>query len=212
MNQPLRSALRVVIVDDHEVVREGLRALFSGRSNLCVVGEAGSIADALAVVRDLQPDVVVLDYRLEDGSGALACRQILAERPRTRVVILTAYADEVAAAAALRAGAAGFLVKHATGDSLVRAVEGCASEAMVDADLLRRVACAEIAARQLDEQDRVLAGLVAQGLTNTAIAARLGAPEATVKSRISRLLARLGVSSRSELCARLADMDRPRDP
>jgi len=197
--------LRLLIVDDHEIVREGLRALFATVSNVEVVGEAEAAAEAVARAVALAPDVVIMDNRLGDESGTTACREIMARLPATRVIILTAYPDEMAAVAALRAGAAGFLLKRTTGDALIQAVKGGASEGVVDADLLRRLlGASERPSDRLTDADRHLAELVADGLTNADIAARLGVPAATVKSQVSRLLARLGAANRAEIAALLA--------
>jgi DNA-binding NarL/FixJ family response regulator len=199
--------LRVLVVDDHEVVRAGLRALLDSVRGLSVVGEAETAPEAVRAARQLTPDVVVMDYRLGDGSGIDACRDILAERPATRVLILTAFPDEMAAAAALRVGAAGFLLKRTTGDGLIQAVKGASSERIVDADVLgRMVSGADHGTGALSYAERELADLVAAGLTNAQIATRLGSPSATVKSQVSRLLARLGAVHRSELAARLAEL------
>jgi DNA-binding NarL/FixJ family response regulator len=205
MARALDGPLRILIVDDHEIVREGLRALFETVPSLCVVGEAATVADAIEAARALAPDVVVMDNRLGDGSGVTACRRIIEERPGTRVIILTAYADEIAAAAALRAGAAGYLLKRTTGDGLIQAVTGGSLEGIVDAGVLRRlVASSDDVAGRLTARERELAGLVAEGLTNADISARLRLPAATVKSQVSRLLARLGAAHRSEIGVRLA--------
>lgn len=203
--------LRVLIVDDHEIVREGLRALFATVRSVRVVGEAASASDALTQSLALGPDVVVMDERLGEASGITACREIMAALPTTRVIILTAYANEVAVAAALRAGAAGFLLKQSSGDSLIRAVKGAATEGVVDAGLLRLlIGGTDGALDRLTEPERQLAGLVAEGLTNADIARALGVPGATAKSQVSRLLARLGATHRSEVAAILAaTRDRP---
>ncbi len=202
--------LRIVVVDDHEIVREGLRALLDSVPGLEVVGEAETASGAVRVVRQLVPDVVVMDNRLGDGSGISACRDIMAERPQTRVLVLTAFPDELAAAAALRAGAAGFLLKKITGDALIKAVTGTSSEMVIDADLLRRLAGAvDHNPVTLTRAERMLAALVADGLTNADIAGRLRIPVATVKSQVSHLLAHLGVACRSEISARLAELDTP---
>ena len=199
--------LRILVVDDHEVVRAGLRALLESVRGLSVVGEAATAPEAIRAARQLTPDVVVMDYRLGDGSGISACRDIVAERPATRVLILTAFPDEMAAAAALRVGAAGFLLKRTTGDGLIQAVKGASSERIVDADVLgRMVSGTDHGTVALSTAERELADLVAAGLTNAQIAARMGSPSATVKSQVSRLLARLGAVHRSELAARLTEL------
>lgn len=204
--------LRILVVDDHEVVRAGLRALLDSVPGLSVIGEADTELEAVRAARQLTPDVVVMDLRLGDGSGIGACRDIVAERPETRVLILTAFPDEIAAAAALRAGAAGFLLKRTTGDGLIQAVKGASSERIVDAEVLRRIVSGtDHGSVTLAPAERELAGLVAGGLTNADIAARLGLPSATVKSQVSRLLARLGATNRSELAARLIELEPP-DP
>ncbi|MGZ8437879.1 MAG: response regulator, partial [Candidatus Limnocylindrales bacterium] len=154
--------LRILVVDDHEVVRAGLRALLDSVPGLSVIGEAETAPEAVKAARQLAPDVVVMDLRLRDGSGISACRDIVAERPETRVLILTAFPDEMAAAAALRVGAAGFLLKRTTGDGLIQAVKGASSERIVDADVLSRmVSGTDHGAVALAPAERELAGLVA---------------------------------------------------
>jgi two-component system, NarL family, response regulator DevR len=200
--------LRVLLVDDHEIVLEGLRALLENVARVEVVGQASTSAEAVSAARDLEPDVVVLDNRLGDGSGVAACRRIKAANQHVRVVMLTAYSDETAAAAALRAGASAFLLKRSGGDSLIRAVKGTDTESLVDAELLTRLAVDRDRDRcLLTIQELALAHLVEAGLTNGGIAERLGASEATVKSQISRLLAHLGVARRSEVGRRLAEIE-----
>ncbi|MGH2468182.1 MAG: response regulator, partial [Candidatus Limnocylindrales bacterium] len=114
MTEPLQPSLptRLLVVDDHEVVREGLVALLDRRPGLQVVGEAGTVADAISLAARLQPDLIVMDVRLPDGSGVEACRQIRSERPETRVIMLTSYPDEEAVLSAIMAGASGYLLKQ----------------------------------------------------------------------------------------------------
>jgi two-component system response regulator DevR len=200
--------MRVLLVDDHEIVLEGLRALLENVARVEVVGQACSSAEAVTAAADLRPDVIVLDNRLGDGSGVAACRTIKAADPRVRVVMLTAYSDETAAAAALRAGASAFLLKRSGGDSLIRAVKGTDTEVLVDAELLTRLAADRNRGRRfLTAPELELAHLVEAGLTNSEIAERLGSSEASVKSQISRLLAHLDVARRSEVAGRLAEIE-----
>ena len=206
----MRPPLRLLIVDDHEVVREGLRAIFESVARVEVVGEAAGVAEAAEAARACQPDVALVDLRLAGESGVDACRAIRDEVPDARVIVLTAFDDEHQAAAALSAGAAGFLLKTASAGTLVRAVKGAGASPgaiVIDATIARRLvehAQHELGTCPLDPCDTILAQLVAAGLTNHEIAARIGAPEATVKARISRLLARLGLDHRTEVAARLA--------
>ena len=208
--------IRLLIVDDHEVVRAGLRALFDVVDRVEVVGEAEDTATALAELDRTDPDVVLMDLRLGDESGVDACRAILARRPPTRVLLLSAYADERAAAQALGAGASGFLLKRSSGQAIIRAVKGVRDpDAIVDLEVMRRLAGAlhpSVSIEPLTPHERELARLVAEGFTNREIAARLGSPEATVKAQVSRLLARLGLANRGEVGARLAALSEERTP
>ncbi len=208
----MRPPLRLLIVDDHEVVREGLRAIFGSVARVDVVAEAGSVAEAAEAARSCQPDVALVDLRLAGESGLDACRAIRDAVPDARVIVLTAFDDEHEAAAALSAGAAGFLLKTTSAGTLVRAVKGAGEPpgaTVIDAIIARRLvehAQHESRACPLTPCDTALAQLVAAGLTNHEIAARIGAPEATVKARISRLLARLGLDHRTEMAARLMEL------
>ena len=207
MTEDRNRRLRVLLVDDHDIVLEGLRSLLETVGRVEVVGQAYSAAEAVDAARELRPDVVVLDNQLGDGSGVAACRRIKADNDAVRVVMLTAFTDETAAAAALRAGASAFLLKRSGSDSLIRAVKGTDSETLVDTELLSRLAAPHERDRCcLTDQEFALARLVEAGLTNGEIAARLEASEATVKSQVSRLLAHLGISRRSEVARRLVEM------
>ena len=192
--------IRLLIVDDHEIVREGLRALFETVPSVEVVGGAEAAAAAVALADSLEPDVVVMDSRLGTGSGISACHEIVGRHPGTRVIVLTGYPDPVSAAAAIRAGAAGYVLKQSSAESLIQAVKGGRSESVVDAEVLRHLANAgDVRAEHLTPDERRLAGLVAEGLTNVEIAARLGLPVPTVKAHVSRLLAKLGAEGRGEV-------------
>ena len=132
--------LRVMLVDDHEVVREGLRALLDRREGMRVVGEAGSVAQAIEVALREKPDVVVMDVRLPDGSGVEACREIRAELPETRMIMLTSYADEEAVMASILAGASAYLLKQTRGRQLAEAIEAVArGESLLDPQITMRV-------------------------------------------------------------------------
>src|SRR6266542_5052837 len=203
--------LRILLVDDHAIVRLGLRALFETVERFFVVGEAGTMADAVSEARHWQPDVVVMDVRLPDGSGVEACRAIRAERPATQVVMLTSYADEQALVASVVAGAAGYLLKGAAPDELIRAVERAArGESLLDSSSTRTVM--DVLQRQLsgdatdpiaalsDQEKRVLP-FIARGMTNREIGAELFLSDQTVKGYVSSILKKLGLSRRAEAAA-----------
>jgi len=202
------SSIRLLLVDDHEIVRMGLRELFNRSQGIEVVGEAGSVASAVAEATRLKPDVILMDVRLPDGSGVEACREILAACPGTRVLFLTSYQDDEAILAAVFAGAHGFLQKEIGGESLVRAVKEVVSgKSILDPAAIRviieqmRSLSAPDAAHEGDplspQEQRVLA-LVAQGKTNKEIAAVLGLSDKTVKNYLSNTFQKLRVSRRSQ--------------
>ena len=202
------SSIRLLLVDDHEIVRMGLRELFNRSQGIEVVGEAGSVASAVAEATRLKPDVILMDVRLPDGSGVEACREILAACPETRVLFLTSYQDDEAILAAVFAGAHGFLQKEIGGESLVRAVKEVVSgKSILDPAAIRviieqmRSLSAPDAAHEGDplspQEQRVLA-LVAQGKTNKEIAAVLGLSDKTVKNYLSNTFQKLRVSRRSQ--------------
>src|SRR3954452_18125621 len=175
--RPEEKQLRLLVVDDHEVVRQGLVAMLSRRPNFQVVAEAGTVAEAIEAARRFEPELVVMDVRLPDGSGIEACREIRAEFPKTRVVMLTSYPDEEAVFSAIIAGASGYLLKQVRGRDLVAALEAVGrGESLLDPavtekrlERVRRVATtgAPDDLAQLTAQEQKILLLVADGKTNT---------------------------------------------
>ena len=217
-------ALRILVVDDHEVVRQGLVALLGRRPEFHVVGEAGSVAEAIAQAARLRPDLVIMDVRLPDGSGVEACREIRAERPETRVVMLTSYPDEEAVLASIVAGASGYLLKQVRGRDLVTALEAVArGESLLDPavtekvlERIRKAATggADDELAQLTSQERRILALVAEGKTNTQIAREVFLSDKTVKNYVSSILSKLNLERRAQLAAYVArhGLDRRHDP
>lgn len=209
----MAGATRVLIVDDHEVVREGLRALIRRRDEMEIVGEASSVATAIEEARRTEPDVVVMDVRLPDGSGIEACREIRAARPDTKVIMLTSYADEEAVFASIMAGATGYLLKQtrmqALTDAIERAVRG---ESLLDPAVTQRVLERVRSGRSpedeelslLSEQERKILDLIADGKTNKEIAAEIFLSDKTVKNYVSSILSKLNLRRRSEAAAFIA--------
>lgn len=200
--------MRVLIVDDHDVVRLGLRALLSAEPDVDVVGEAGTAADAVRLVAATEPDVVLMDVRLPDESGIAACRQIRSHWPRVQVLVLTSYADEALVLEAIEAGAAGYVLKQVDTTDLVRAVHAVAAgDAVLDPAttarvlaVVRRTQHESRASAFHDFTDRELEilALVAKGKTNAEIAEQLILSEKTVRNHVSVILAKLGVTNRIE--------------
>jgi len=197
------TATRVVIADDQELVRVGFRLILE-RAGFEVVGEAGDGAQAIALVRDLAPDVVLMDIRMPVLDGIEATRAIVSESPATRVLALTTFDLDEYVYAAVRAGASGFLLKDVTPEDLVHATHVVArGDAMlapaVTARLLQRFTVPVAPAVELTDRESEVARLVARGLSNADIAGRLYLSEATVKTYVSRLLTRLGLRDRVQL-------------
>ena len=198
--------LRLLVVDDHEVVRQGLVALLDRRAGFEVVAQAGTVAEAIAAAARFQPDVVVMDVRLPDGSGIEACREIRAARPETRVVMLTSYPDEEAVLSAIIAGASGYLLKQVRGTDLVDSVRRVASgQSMLDPAMtalvlerIRRCPEEHDELHALTPQQKRILDLVGEGLTNREIARRMLLSEKTVKNYVSSMLAKLGFTSRTQ--------------
>ena len=206
--------LRVMLVDDHEVVRDGIKLLLNGAPDVVVCAEASSAREAVAVAARALPDVIVMDVRLSDGSGIEATRDIRAARPQTQVLMLTSFADDEALFASIMAGAAGYVLKQIKGDELVRAIRAVgAGQNLLDPavtkgvfERLRKgkhVLMDEKLARLSPQEERILS-LVAEGQTNGQIAAELGLAEKTVKNYVSSILAKLEVARRAEAAAYLA--------
>jgi len=208
---------RVLLCDDHEVVREGLRVLIARQEGMSVVGEAGTVAEAIDAAARSKPDVVIMDVRLPDGSGVEACRAIREARPETKVIMLTSYADDDALFASIIAGASGYLLKQTRGQAVVDAITAVAAgRSLLDPDVtgkvlerIRQSRDEDPALASLTEQERkVLAGL-AEGHTNREISEKLYLSEKTVKNYVSRILDKLGLSRRAEAAAFVAK-HRPR--
>jgi two-component system response regulator DevR len=206
--------LRVMVVDDHEVVRDGIKLLLNNLPDVVVCAEASSTREAVAVAAQALPDVIVMDVRLQDGSGIEATRDIRAARPQTSVLMLTSFADDEALFASIMAGAAGYVLKQIRGDELVRAIRAVgAGQNLLDPavtkgvlDRLRKgkhLLMDEKLARLSPQEERIL-GLVADGRTNGQIGQELGLAEKTVKNYVSSILAKLEVARRAEAAAYLA--------
>ncbi|HWH13443.1 MAG TPA: response regulator transcription factor [Miltoncostaeaceae bacterium] len=203
--------IRIVIVDDHAVVRIGLKTLLANQAGFRVVGEAGTVAEAVSIAAQSRPDVVLMDVRLPDGSGVEACRRIKADNSEARVVMLTSYQDEEAIVGAVMAGASGYLLKQADSDRLTQAIrEAAAGESTLDPraagalltqfrELSARQAEAELAG--LTDRERRMLALIAEGYTNRAIGEVLHLSEKTVRNHVSQLLRKLGFQRRSQAAA-----------
>ena len=220
--QPERR-LRLLVVDDHEVVRQGLVSLLDRRSGYEVVAQAGSVAETIELAARHEPDLVIMDVRLPDGSGIEACREIRAARPETRVIMLTSYPDEEAVLSAIIAGASGYLLKQIRGRDLVTALEAVGrGESLLDSavtekvlERIRRVASGsatdELA--ELTAQERKILLLVAEGKTNKEIAGDVFLSDKTVKNYVSSILSKLNLQRRTQAAAFVAKrhLGRPDD-
>jgi two-component system, NarL family, response regulator DevR len=198
--------LGVFLLDDHEVVRSGLRSLFEVTDDLVVVGEAGTVADALIRIPATRPNVAILDVRLPDGSGVEVCREIRSQFPEIACVMLTSYADDEALFAAIMAGAAGYVLKQITGTDLVNDVRRVgAGQSLLDPavtsrvlDRLKEGPKEDARLAGLTPQERRILDLIAEGRTNRQIADAMFLAEKTVKNYVSNLLAKLGMERRTQ--------------
>jgi len=197
---------RVYLLDDHEVVRQGLRALLESAGDIEIVGESGSAVDAAHRIPALHPDVAVLDARLPDGSGIEVCREVRAVDPSIRALILTSYDDDEALFAAIMAGAAGYVLKEIKGTDLITAIrQVAAGNSLIDpsmtARVLERVRHPQVLAPELaklTEQELKLLGFIAEGMTNRQIGEQMFLAEKTVKNYVSSILSKLGLERRTQ--------------
>jgi DNA-binding NarL/FixJ family response regulator len=205
---------RLLVVDDHEVVRQGLVALLDRRPGFQVVAEAGSVAESIEQARRHKPDIVVMDVRLPDGSGVEACRAIRDELPDTRVIMLTSFPDDEAVLSAIVAGASGYLLKQIRARDLVSALEAVGrGESLLDPavtervlERVRRIATGESndELSALTSQERKILMLVAEGKTNKEIAGEVFLSDKTVKNYVSSILSKLNLERRAQAAAFVA--------
>ena len=202
-------SITVFLLDDHEVVRRGVRNILDTEDDIQVIGEAGTMASALSRMAPLAPDVAVLDVRLPDGDGVSVCREIRSTLPATACLMLTSYGDDQALLGAIMAGAAGYVLKETCGSDLVSAVRAVAAgQSTLDsyaaqrvmARLRERMATVDPLSALSDQEKRVL-DLVAEGLTNRQIAERMFLAEKTAKNYVSSVLTKLGMQRRSQAAA-----------
>jgi DNA-binding NarL/FixJ family response regulator len=206
--------VRVLIVDDHEVVREGLRSVLNRRRGIDVVGEAGTVASAVSEARRVQPDVVIMDVRLPDGSGVEACREIRQENADIKVIMLTSYADEEAVFSSIMAGASGYLLKQTRAQALADSIEtvaqgGSLLDPAVTQKVLQRVrdmgsGHTDDAFSSISEQEQKILTLIAEGKTNKEIAEEIYLSDKTVKNYVSSILSKLNLRRRAEAAAFIA--------
>jgi DNA-binding NarL/FixJ family response regulator len=210
----MTTPLRVMLVDDHEVVRDGVRALLATAEDIVICAEAVSVRQAIDEAERTRPDVVVMDVRLADGSGIEATREIRARRPKTQVLMLTSFADDEALFASIMAGASGYVLKQIQGTELVKAIQEVGQgKSLLDPQVTKSVLDRlrkgkhlmrdEKLARLSPQEERILA-LIADGKTNREIGEELHLAEKTVKNYVSSILSKLEVSRRAEAAAYLA--------
>jgi two-component system, NarL family, response regulator DevR len=203
--------LRILLVDDHEVVRVGVRALIERQPGMEVVGEASNVREAVSQARDLVPDVVVLDIRLPGGNGLDACRQIKAQRPATRIIILTSFPDDEVLFDAIASGADGYVLKQIGSDDLIRALERVGrGESLLDPALTNQVFARMREVRrqeraqafaELNSQEMQILAAIAEGQTNREIGDALHLSEKTVRNYVSAILSKLELASRAQAAA-----------
>jgi two-component system, NarL family, response regulator DevR len=207
--------ITVFLLDDHEVVRQGVRALLEGSGGIVVVGEASTAADAVARIKALRPRVAVLDVRVPDGNGVEVCREVRSYDPTIACLMLTSYSDDEALFEAIMAGASGYVLKQIRGNELVSAVRRVATgESLLDpaitGQVLRRLRepnPEDERLSRLSDQERRILDLIAEGCTNRQIANQLNLAEKTIKNYVSSLLAKLGMERRTEAAVFAARLD-----
>ncbi len=209
MDEQAQEPIRVFLLDDHEIVRRGVRDLLEAEPDLTVIGEAGTAASALARIPALKPDVAVLDIRLPDGDGVSVCRDLRSKMPQLACLMLTSFSDDEALFDAIMAGAAGYVLKQIRGTDLVGAIRTIASgQSLLDPEAASRVmrrmrdqATATDPLAGLTDQERRILALIGEGLTNRQIGDRLFLAEKTVKNYVSALFAKLGMQRRAQAAA-----------
>ena len=200
--------IRLLLVDDHEVVRIGLRTVLHNNQGISVVGEAGSKAAAVRAAKRFRPDIILMDVRLPDGSGVEACRAILASHPTTRIIFLTSYADDESVLAAVLAGAQGYVLKDINSTLLIRSIRAVSKgQSILNPALTQRAlnwmkawpAQADpVRGHSLSPQEERVLALVAEGLTNKEIAARMQLSDKTVKNYLANMFQKLHISRRAQ--------------
>ena len=209
--------IRVFLLDDHEIVRRGVRELLEVEDDITVVGEASTAAEALARIPLSTPDVAIVDMRLPDGNGVEVCREVRSGNPEVQCVVLTSFADDEALFDSIMAGAAGYLLKQIKGNDLVDAIRRVASgQSLLDPSVTERVLerlrngpVEDERLARLTAQERNILDLIAEGLTNRQIGERLFLAEKTVKNYVSNLLGKLGMERRTEAAVFAARLERP---
>jgi two-component system, NarL family, response regulator DevR len=193
--------IRILIVDDHEMMRLGLRTAFEPESDLAVVGEASNGAEALAKMATLDPQLVLMDVRMEKMGGIEACREIKSRYPNVRILMLTSYTNEDAVISSIMAGASGYLLKHLSRPELLRSIRLVASgQTLIDANATKQALdhISQTPGSELTEREREVLTLIARGYTNKQIADALTVTEKTARNHVSHILEKLGLSRRSE--------------
>lgn len=203
--------IRVLLVDDHEVIRVGLRTVLGQTQDVTVVGEAGTMAEAILQTQRLKPDVILMDVRLPDGSGIDACREILGLLPETRIIFLTSYADDDSVLAAVLAGAHGYVLKEIDSPALLEAIHSVAKgQSILDSSVTERALRwlrglhdlpATAGTDQLSSQEERVVALVAEGKTNKEIAVALGLSDKTVKNYLANVFQKLRITRRAQAAA-----------
>lgn len=211
MSTPKSNVIRILLVDDHEVIRVGLRTVLGQNRSLTVAGEAATMADAIRLAKKLTPDLILMDIRLPDGSGVEACREILAARPGTRVVFLTSYSDDDSVLAAVLAGAHGYVLKEIDSAALIDAIHTVASgQSILDPSVTERALTwlrdlgkeGRIpGTERLSPQEERVVMLVAEGRTNKEIATTLKLSDKTVKNYLANVFQKLRISRRAQAAA-----------
>lgn len=198
--------ISVFLLDDHEIVRQGIKSLVEQNDDLTVVGEAGLAADALRQIPQLKPDVAVLDGRLPDGTGIEVCREVRSRHPKTAVLILTSYDDDEALFSAVMAGASGYVLKQVRGNEIVESIRRVAGgESLLDPTVTQKVleriregAPAADPLEKLTRQERRILEYIGQGLTNRQIADEMYLAEKTIKNYVTQMLSKLGLQRRTQ--------------